>query len=379
MRKLWMTVLFVTVTLAGMAQAAPAVKVYGVQLLDASGVPSEPLHTYGYKVSVDVGGGDSSGFWPFSSNTHVNPLSIGGIGQGRWNQATGQATENLSVAGDVQGKIFSQFTCSADPWLGSASCSFVSAQAQIATEGTPDWAPIVKSYGKPFGAGQFSVADAVVLSAKSKKAGGAPPPAPSPTKPPLTREWLNAPKATVAKTVPGATPKATGAKTVPGATPKTRLTVVSVQPTVDAACASLSAVLKAKIGIASSGIFAIPASAGHLQVAEVLGANLKSHEITLPAFGANETKTIEVPVEVPKLSVPALPGSHKLNVSLKPLGGQFTTPDSAFTFTVVFPAGQCHAKLQEREAPAHAAGPRGGTGTQVPAVQQRPFTTPRSR
>jgi hypothetical protein len=364
MRRLWMTALFVTVALAGAAQASPSVKVHGVQLLDASGVPSEPMHTYGYKVSVDVGGGDSGGFWPFSSNTHVNPISIGGIGQGRWNQATGEATENLSVAGDVQGKISSHFTCSSDPWLGSASCSFVSAQAQIPTEGTPDWAPIVKSYGKPFGTGQFSVADAVVLSAKNKKAGGAP--APAPKKPPLTREWVNAPKPTTAKAVPGATPK-------------TRLTVVSVQPTVDPACGSLSAVVTAKIGIASSGLFALPAGAGHLQVAEVWGANLKSHEIALPAFGASETKTIEVPVEVPKVSVPALPGSHNLNVSLKPLGAKFATPDSAFTFTVVFPAGQCHAKLQEREAPAHAAGSRGGTGTQVPAVQQRPLTTPRSR
>jgi hypothetical protein len=176
------------VVLASAPCAQAAVSWSQIQLVDASGVPNEPLHAYYFKGILTLWHKKSSS--STSLDVSVPPVKIvsttEGVvdatiwveGKGKWNAKTNEAEESLVFEGDAAGKFASRLKCTGDPWISPATCVVLSAQYAVSKGKNWDFPGIVKKGRKPLSQPAVTLTVAESLSAKHKSAAAPPPPLP---------------------------------------------------------------------------------------------------------------------------------------------------------------------------------------------------------
>jgi hypothetical protein len=131
------------------------------------------------------------------------------------------------------------------------------------------------------------------------------------------------------------------------ALPTPKLSIVSAEAKIDPACQRVARVASVAVRIQNAD-GPVAAGQGTISVKEAGGAGLASVGVTLPAFGANETRVVDVPVGTSAPFVSALPGAHKLAISLNPPRDvrqpAGTKSSSDFQLPVSFPAGYCKGR-----------------------------------
>lgn len=154
---------------------------------------------------------------------------------------------------------------------------------------------------------------------------------------------------------------------------KPNLSVTGAQAKIEANCQSPQPAMTVAVTIKNDG-GALPAGKGIVFVKEFGGANLGSGGIQIPALGAGQTQTVNIPA-ITLQPYSSLAGAHQVQVILNPQqseGGQlsFNKPAAPYVFSATFPPGHC--KPTQRQAPGTNGSQPGSPSTQVPAVQGQP-------
>ncbi|NJD62696.1 MAG: hypothetical protein FIA93_08250 [Deltaproteobacteria bacterium] len=187
------------VALASAPCAQAAVSWSEIQLVDASGVPNEPLHAYYFKGILTLWHQKSSSSTSLdvsvppvksvSTTEGVVDATIWVEGKGKWNAKTNEAEESLVFDGDAAGKFASRLKCTGDPWISPATCVVLSAQYAVSKGKNWDFPGIVKKGRKPLSQPAVTLAEAESLSSKQKSSAAPPPPPP-----PKADKKLSSPK-----------------------------------------------------------------------------------------------------------------------------------------------------------------------------------------
>ncbi|HEV8337418.1 MAG TPA: hypothetical protein VGR67_13460 [Candidatus Polarisedimenticolia bacterium] len=154
-----------------------------LRLMDASGVLG-PLQRYTVtahcsKEYKDWSKTEVAGF-DVDKNSKYDSISLKVLGKASWDRKTGEATEQLLISGDAEGKRFVRGNCNQDPFLRDApgakvSCDGMNAQYEAKSGPVYDFFLAPRFYL----AKKISLAEAQGLSA-NKGPGNAPPPPPAP-------------------------------------------------------------------------------------------------------------------------------------------------------------------------------------------------------
>jgi hypothetical protein len=129
-------------------------------------------------------------------------------------------------------------------------------------------------------------------------------------------------------------------------TVKPNLSVAGVQVKVEPNCQAPQPAMTAIVTIKNTG-GALSGGKGSVFVKEIGGANLGSAGIPLPAIGAGQTQTVNIPATTPQ-KYSSLAGTHQVQVILNPqsANGQssFNKPADPYVFSATFPSGYCNKK-----------------------------------
>jgi hypothetical protein len=135
------------------------------------------------------------------------------------------------------------------------------------------------------------------------------------------------------------------------ATIKPNLSVTDVQVKIEPNCQAPQPAMTAIVTIKNTG-GALPANKGTIFVKEQGGTNLGSAGIQIPAIGAGQTQTVNIPA-ITSQPYSSLAGAHQVQVILNPQseGGQlsFNKPADPYVFSATFPSGYC--KPTQRQQP----------------------------
>lgn len=142
---------------------------------------------------------------------------------------------------------------------------------------------------------------------------------------------------------------------------KPNLSVTGVQVKIEPNCQSPQPAMTAMVTIKNSG-GPLSANKGNVFIKEQGGANLGSAGIPIPAIGAGQTQTVNIPA-ITSQPYSSLEGSHPIQVILNPQsdGDQFSfnKPADPYMFWARFPNGHCRATPgQQPQAQPRPAQPK---------------------
>ncbi len=153
---------------------------------------------------------------------------------------------------------------------------------------------------------------------------------------------------------------------------KPNLSVASAMVKIEPNCQAPLPAMTVAVTIKNNG-GALTTGKGHVFVKEIGGANLSSGGIPLPAIGAGQTQSVDIPA-ITLQPYSSLVGAHQVHVKFNPQsdGGQlsFNQPAAPYIFSATFPPGHC--KPSQRQAPVPSGSHLGSPSTQAPAVQANP-------
>jgi hypothetical protein len=316
-----------------------------VQLVDASGVPNELVHSYTFKGILKLYGTKPKesgvelavGFVPVymeSGGEKVLYATIWVKGKGKWDEKKNEAEEILVFEGDAGGKFYSQLKCTKDPWIYSTSCTVLNAQYKVTKGKNWDFPGMVNKWRLPISKPAVTLAKAEEISKEHASDSSPPPP------PPKVVKKEEPPPTVVGKPSAGAI----------AAIAKPNLSVTGVQVKIEPNCQAPQPAMTAIVAIKNSGS-ALPANKGTIFIKEQGGTNLGSAGIPLPAIGAGQTQTVSIPA-ITSQPYSSLEGSHKVQVILNPQSeaGQlsFNKPADPYVFQATFPSGHCKSAQDQQ-------------------------------
>lgn len=333
-----------------------------VQLVDAFGVPNDPIHGYTFKGILKIYGKKKkeSGLEPelnyipvhyYETVENIPYATMWVTGEGKWNGNKNEAEEKLILEGDVAGEFYSLLKCTTDPWISTTSCAVLKAQYNSKKGTLWDFPGMVKKWQQPLTQYAVNLAKAQELSKKHASTNPPPPP------PPKVIKTDQQPQPTVSEKP---------ALGVVAAITKPNLSVIGVQVKIESNCQAPQPAMIAMVTIKNSGA-PLPANKGTVFIKEQGGSNLGSAGIPLPAIDTGQTQTVNIPA-ITLQPYSTLEGSHKVQVILNPQseGGQFSfnKPADPYLFSVVFPSGHCKSVESQQQ-------PQQPRGQPKPAQPQR--------
>jgi hypothetical protein len=185
MRREISTLLFFSIAaLSFLPDAQAAVGWQKLELVDATGVPNEPVHSYRFNGILTVWHSKTDTSVSFSLSTH--PVQITGTsenvidaafsvqGEGRWNEETKEAEESLHLQqtgapSPAGGEFASRLQCLKDPWIYPTDCLVVSAQYKASWGKYWDFPATVSKSRKPLTQSGVTLAKAADLSKRHGK------------------------------------------------------------------------------------------------------------------------------------------------------------------------------------------------------------------